>query len=84
MCAEVLKGINKGNKSTSVCVHVCARVLLFALSFVMTNGSYLFPLKLFLNTNEAIHPPKNTLAPPIYLSFACESLQIPLEASGAL
>lgn len=33
---------------------VCVRAFLFALFFVMTNGSYVFLLKLFLNTNEVI------------------------------
>lgn len=37
--------------------YLCA--VLFALYFVMTNGSYLFLLKLFLNTNEVIYVQKH-------------------------
>lgn len=35
-------------------------VCVFALFLVMTNGSYLFSLKLFLNTNEVIYLQKPT------------------------
>ncbi len=41
------------------CVRACAPVL--ALSFGVTNGSYLFLMKLFLNTNEVIYLDKNAL-----------------------
>ena len=38
-----------------MCVCVCVCVCCVSLSFVMTNGSYLFLLKLYLNTNEVIY-----------------------------
>lgn len=78
----------KGRKQVDKCVCMC--VFPFALYFVMTNGSYVFLLKLFLNTNEVIYLQK----PPLiqswdyystaYFTLACGSLQIPSSPSSAI